>query len=94
VKNVLTAALKGIAYTKSHGEAVLPLLQEFIALPTREMTGKAFDTIKDLWPDDGLPSDEGLRAGLSLADVPPSVPPEKIVDWTRLNQAAASLKRR
>lgn len=94
VKNVLTAALKGIAYTKSHREAVLPLLQEFIALPTREMTGKAFDTIKDLWPDDGLPSDEGLRAGLSLADVPPSVPPEKIVDWTILNQAAASLKRR
>jgi NitT/TauT family transport system substrate-binding protein len=94
VKNVLTAALKGIAYTKTHREAVLPLLQEFIALPTREMTGKAFNTIKDLWPDDGLPSDEGLRTGLSLADVPPSVPPEKIVDWSILNQAAASLKLR
>jgi NitT/TauT family transport system substrate-binding protein len=94
VKNVLTAALKGIAYTKSHREAVLPLLQHFIALPTREMTGKAFDTIKDLWPDDGLPSDEGLRTGLGLADVPPSVPPEKIVDWRILNQAAASLKLR
>jgi ABC-type nitrate/sulfonate/bicarbonate transport system substrate-binding protein len=94
VKNVLTAVLKGIAYTKSHREAVLPLLQQFIALPTREMTGKAFDTIKDLWPDDGLPSDEGLRTGLSLADVPPSVPPEKIVDWTMLDQAAASLKLR
>ena len=94
VKNVLTAALKGIAYTKSHREAVLPLLQQFIALPTPEMTRKAFDAIKDLWPDDGLPSDEGLRTGLTLADVPPSVPAEKIVDWTILNQAAASLRLR
>jgi NitT/TauT family transport system substrate-binding protein len=94
VKSVLTAALKGIAYTKTHREAVLPLLQQFIALPTPEMTGKAFDAIKDLWPDDGLPSDEGLRTGLSLADVPPSVLPEKIVDWSILNQAAASLKLR
>ena len=94
VKKVLTAALKGIAYTKSHREEVLPLLQQFIALPTLEMTRKAFDVIKDLWPDDGLPSEQGLRTGLSLADVPPSVPPEKIVDWTILNEAAASLKPR
>jgi hypothetical protein len=58
------------------------------------MTGKAFDAIKELWPDDGLPSEQGLRSGLSLADVPPSVPPEKIVDWSILNQAVASLKKR
>jgi hypothetical protein len=51
------------------------------------MTGKAFDVIKDLWPDDGLPPEQRLRTGLDLADVPPSVPPEKIVDWSMLNQA-------
>jgi NitT/TauT family transport system substrate-binding protein len=94
VKKVLTAALKGIAYSKSHREEVLPLLKQFIALPTLEMTRKAFDVIKDLWPDDGLPSEQGLRTGLSLADVPASVPPEKIVDWSMLNQALASLKMR
>ncbi|MGH7796802.1 MAG: ABC transporter substrate-binding protein [Candidatus Binatia bacterium] len=94
VKKVLTSALKGIAYTKSHREEVLPLLKQFIALPTLEMTGEAFDVIKDLWPDDGLPSEQGLRTGLSLADIPPSVPPEKIVDWAILNQAVASLKTR
>jgi NitT/TauT family transport system substrate-binding protein len=94
VKKVLTSALKGIAYTKSHREEVLPLLKQFIALPTLEMTRKAFDVIKDFWPDDGLPSEQGLRTGLSLADVPSSVPAEKIVDWTILNQAAASLKMR
>lgn len=94
VKKVLTSALKGIAYTKSHREEVLPLLKQFIALPTVEMTRKAFEVIKDLWPDDGLPSVQGLRTGLSLADVPPSVPAEKIVDWTILKQAAASLKMR
>ena len=94
VKKVLTAALKGIAYTKSRREEVLPLLKQFIGLPTLEMTRKAFNVIKDLWPDDGLPSEQGLKTGLSLADVPPSVPPEKIVDWSMLNQALPSLKAR
>jgi NitT/TauT family transport system substrate-binding protein len=93
VRKLLTSALRGIAYTKGHREEVLPLLKQFIALPTLEMTGKAFDAIKELWPDDGLPSEQGLRTGLSLADVPPSVPPEKIVDWSILNQAVASLKK-
>jgi ABC-type nitrate/sulfonate/bicarbonate transport system substrate-binding protein len=94
VKKILTSALKGIAYTKSHREEVLPLLKQFIALPTLEMTGKAFDVIKELWPNDGLPSEQGLKTGLSLADVPPSVPPQKIVDWSILNEALASLKTR
>ena len=94
VKKVLTSALEGIAYTKSHREEVLPLLKQFVGLPSLDMSRRAFEMIKDLWPDDGLPSEHGLRTGLNLADVPPSVPADKIVDWSILNQATASLKTR
>jgi ABC-type nitrate/sulfonate/bicarbonate transport system substrate-binding protein len=94
VKKVLTSALKGIAYTKTHREEVLPLLKQFIGLPNLEMSRKAFEAIKELWPDDGLPSEHGLRTGLNLADVPSSFPAEKIVDWSILNQATAALKPR
>ena len=93
-KRVLTAALKGIAYTKSHREEVLPLLRQFIGLPTTEMSRKAFEVIKELWPDDGLPSEQGLRTGLNLADVPASFPTDKIVDWSILKQATATQKTR
>jgi ABC-type nitrate/sulfonate/bicarbonate transport system substrate-binding protein len=94
IKRVLTAALKGIAYTKSHREDVLPLLRQFIGLPTIEMSRKAFEVVKELWPDNGLPSEHGLQTGLDLADVPRSFPVRKIVDWSILKQATASLKAR
>ena len=94
VKRVLSAALKGIAYTKSHREEVLPLLQQFIGLPTREMAGKTYDVIKGLWPDDGMPSANGLATALSMADVPSTFATEKIVDWSLVTTAAASLKTR
>ena len=94
VKKLLTAALKGIAYTKTRREEVLPLLRQFVALPSLEMTRKAFEAIKDLWPDDGVPSEKGLRTGLALADVPAAVSPETIVDWSLVKEAATSLKTR
>jgi NitT/TauT family transport system substrate-binding protein len=94
VKRVLTAALKGIAYTKSHREELLPLLRQFIGLPTVEMSRRAFEVIKELWPDNGMPSEHGLKTGLDLADVPPTFPSERIVDWTILKQANAALKTR
>ena len=65
VKKVLTAALKGIAYTKSHREEVLPLLKQFVGLPTVDMTRKTYDVIKELWPDNGIPSDKGLAIALT-----------------------------
>ena len=92
VKKVLTAALKGIAYTKSHREEVLPLLKQFVGLPDIEMTRKTFDVIKDLWPDNGIPSDKGLATALTMADVTADVPADKIVDWSFVSAAALSLK--
>lgn len=92
VKKVLTSALKGIAYTKSHREEVLPLLQQFIGLPNLEITRKTYDVIKDLWPDDGIPSEKGWATALSMADVPPTFPVDKMVDWSLVSAAAASLK--
>ena len=90
VKKVLTAALKGIAYTKTHREEVLPLLKQFVGLPTVEMTRKTYDVIKELWPDSGIPSDKGLAIALSMADVPPNFPPAKMVDWSLVREAAKS----
>jgi NitT/TauT family transport system substrate-binding protein len=92
VKKVLTATLKGIAYTKSHREDVLPLLKQFVGLPDIEMTRKAFDVIKDLWPDNGIPSDKGLATALTMADVAADVPADRIVDWSLVSEAAVSLK--
>jgi len=92
VKRILTAALKGIAYTKSHREAVLPLLKQFVGLPTIEMTGKTYDVIKELWPDDGIPTEKGLATALIMADVPANFPADRIVDWSLVGETAASLK--
>ena len=82
------AALKGIAYTKSHREEVLPLLKEFVGLPTIDMTRKTFEVIKDLWPDKGIPSEKGLATALSMADVPSNFPADKlsIGRWSRKPQ--------
>jgi NitT/TauT family transport system substrate-binding protein len=90
VKRVLTAALKGIAYTKSHREEVLPLLKEFVGLPTIDMTRKTFDVIKELWPDNGIPSEKGLAVALGMADVPANFPADKVVDWSLVREAAKS----
>lgn len=92
VRRVLSAALKGIAYTKSHREEVLPLLKQFAGLPDIEMARKTFDVIKELWPDKGVPSDKGLATALSMADVPANFPAEKIVEWAPVGEAAAALK--
>jgi len=92
VKKVLAAALKGIAYTKSHREEVLPLLKQFVGLPSIEMTRKTYDVIKELWPDDGIPSEKGLATALSMADVPANFPADKVVDWSLVSEAAVTLK--
>jgi ABC-type nitrate/sulfonate/bicarbonate transport system substrate-binding protein len=88
VKKVLAAALKGIAYTKSHREEVLPLLKDFAGLPTIDMSRKTFEIIKDLWPDKGIPSEKGLATALSMADVPSNFPADKVVDWSLITEAA------
>lgn len=92
VKRILAAALKGIAYTKSHREEVLPLLKQFVGLPTIEMTRKSYDVIKELWPDDGIPSEKGLATALSMADVPANFPADRVVDWSLVSETAVSLK--
>lgn len=92
VKRILAVALKGIAYTKSHREEVLPLLKQFVGLPSIEMTRKTYDVIKELWPNDGIPSEKGLATALSMADVPANFPTDKVVDWSLVSEAAMSLK--
>ena len=78
------AILKGISYTKSNREEVLPLLKDFVGLESLGMAKKAYEAVKDIWPDDGLPSDEGLRNAFARAGLPSSVAPEKIVNWSLL----------
>ena len=67
---------------------MLPLLKEFVGLPTIDMTRKTFEVIKDLWPDKGIPSEKGLATALSMADVPSNFPADKVVDWSLVTEAA------
>ena len=92
VKRVLAGALRGIAFTKSRRDDVVPLLKEFIGLESIEMAQKAYDRLRDIWPDSGMPTEKGLKNVASMAEVPANVPVEKIVDWTLLKEVAASLK--
>jgi len=92
VKKVLTGALRGIAFTKSRRDEVVPLLKEFIGLENLEMAQKAYDRLRDIWPDSGLPTEKGLRNVASMAEVPAGVPMEKIVDWSLIKEVSSSLK--
>ena len=92
VKKVLTAALKGIAFTKSRRDEVVPLLKEFIGLENLEMAQKAYDRLRDIWPDNGLPTERGLKNVASMAEVPAGVPMEKIVDWSLVKEVSSSPK--
>jgi NitT/TauT family transport system substrate-binding protein len=92
VKKVLTGALKGIAFTKSRRDEVVPLLKDFIGLENLEMAQKAYDRLRDIWPDSGLPTERGLKNVASMAEVPAGVPLEKIVDWSLIKEVSSSLK--
>jgi ABC-type nitrate/sulfonate/bicarbonate transport system substrate-binding protein len=93
-KKVLLGALKGTAYTKTHRDEVLPLLKEFLGLENLEMAKKAYERLRDIWSDNGIPSEKGLRAAAMLAEVPNTFPLENLVNWSFLNEAAASFKTR
>lgn len=91
-KNVLIGALKGIAYTKSHREEVLPLLKEFFALENLEMAKTVYARLRDIWSDTGMPSEKGLRVAATLADVPNTFPLDKLANWSFVSAAASSVR--
>ena len=93
VKRVLAGALRGIAFTKSRREQAVPLLKEFIGLESLEMAQKAYDKLRDIWPDNGMPSEKGLKNVASMAEVPANVPMEKIVDWTLIKEVSSARSR-
>lgn len=92
VKKVLSGALRGIAYTKTHPETAVPLLKEFLALDSLETAQKAYGRLRDIWPDNGIPTDKGLRTAASLAEVKESFPLEKLANWSFVKEAASTLK--
>jgi ABC-type nitrate/sulfonate/bicarbonate transport system substrate-binding protein len=94
VKKVLLGTLKGIHYTKTRGEDVLPLLKEFLGLENLEMAKRAYVSLQDIWSDNGVPSEKGLRVAATLAEVPSAFPLDKLANWSFLNEAASSLKTR
>jgi hypothetical protein len=71
---------------------VVPLLKDFIGLESLEMAQKAYDRLRDIWPDSGLPTERGLKNVASMAEVPAGVPMEKIVDWSLIKEVSAALK--
>ena len=71
---------------------MVPLLKDFIGLENLEMAQKAYDRLRDIWPDSGLPTERGLKNVVSMAEVPAGVPMEKIVDWSLIKEVSSSLK--
>src|SRR5207245_11605146 len=94
MKNVFDGAIKGIGYTKTHREEALPLLKEFLGLESLEMAKKAYERLRDIWSDSGIPSEKGLRAAANLAEVPSTLPLDKLANWSYINEAASYLKHR
>jgi ABC-type nitrate/sulfonate/bicarbonate transport system substrate-binding protein len=94
VKKVLLGTLKGIHYTKTRGEDVFPLLKEFLGLESLEIAKKAFDRLRDIWSDTGVPSEKALRVAATLAEVPSTFPLDKLANWSFLKEAGSSLKTR
>ncbi|MGE5219155.1 MAG: ABC transporter substrate-binding protein [Chloroflexota bacterium] len=94
VRNVISGVLKGIVYTRTHRDEVLPLLREFIKLESAEMTRRAYDAIKDIWPENGMPTDEGLRNVLLSEEIPADTPLSKMTNWGPLNEALSGARRR
>lgn len=92
-KNLLIGALRGIAYTKARREEVLPLLKEFLGLESLETARKTYERLTDIWSDNGIPSEKGLRAAATLAEVPNAFPLEKLANWSFINEAGSSAKR-
>jgi hypothetical protein len=58
------------------------------------MAQRAYEVVKDIWPVDGMPSEEGLKNAIALEDVPANVPVAKMVNWTPLKESIESLKAR
>jgi ABC-type nitrate/sulfonate/bicarbonate transport system substrate-binding protein len=92
VKKVLSGALRGIAYTKTHEETAVPLLKEFLALDSLDTAKKAYARLKDIWPDNGMATDKGLRTAATLAEVQTTFPLEKLANWSFVKEAASGLK--
>jgi len=86
VERVLMAILRGINYAKANREEMLPMLKDFVGLEGPEAARKVYEAVKDIWPDDGLPSDEGLRNAFTRAGLPASISAEKIVNWSLLRK--------
>lgn len=66
------------------------LYKDFIGLESLEMAQKAYDKLRDIWPDNGMPTERGLKNVASMAEVPANVPMEKIADWTLVKQISAA----
>lgn len=92
VTKVLTGVLRGIRYTKTHREEMPPLLKDFLGLESLDMAKRAYDRLRDIWPNSGVASDKGLRTAANLAQVPANFPLEKLANWSFVKKAAASLK--
>jgi ABC-type nitrate/sulfonate/bicarbonate transport system substrate-binding protein len=92
IKRLIMGTLEGITYTKTRWEEVIPFLKDFLKLDNLELAGRGYDRIKDIWPDDGMASEESLRRTATLAGIAPDMPISQLFDWSILKEAVAGLR--
>jgi ABC-type nitrate/sulfonate/bicarbonate transport system substrate-binding protein len=92
IKRLILGTLEGINYTKNRREDAVPLLKDFLKLDNLEMAARGYDRIKNIWPDDGIASEEALRRTATLAGIAPDAPIGQLFDWSILKEAAAGLR--
>jgi ABC-type nitrate/sulfonate/bicarbonate transport system substrate-binding protein len=92
ITKVLAGILRGIRYTKTKQDEMPSLLKDFLGLESLEMAQKAYNRLRDIWPDNGLASDKGLRTAANLAQVPSTFPLDKLADWSLAKKAAVLVK--
>jgi len=95
VIEVLKAAIDGLDYTANHREEAVALIGKWMAL-TPAQAAKAYDTVKDTYSRDGVPTPEQSKAYIAMlaatAGLSPDLQAATIFDFS-LSAAAASAVR-
>jgi ABC-type nitrate/sulfonate/bicarbonate transport system substrate-binding protein len=95
VIEVLKAAIDGLDYTTNHREEAAALIGKWMAL-TPAQAAKAYDTVRDTYSRDGVPTPEQSKAYIAMlaatAGLSPDLQAATIFDFSLSAAAASSIR--